>query len=78
MASASDNLAKIANNYCIEGDLAIRRQFLYQELATFADLTFGQRTRTMRHLSRDDGDATTYFQLPTREEKLAFVWNFLQ
>ncbi|CAN1335198.1 hypothetical protein LINPERPRIM_LOCUS36667 [Linum perenne] len=78
MASASDNLARIANNYCIEGDLAVRRQYLYQELSTFPDLTFGQRTRIMRHLNRDDGDATTYFQLPTSEEKLAFVWNFLQ
>ncbi|CAN1317845.1 hypothetical protein LINPERPRIM_LOCUS30585, partial [Linum perenne] len=72
MASASDNLARIANNYCIEGDLAVRRQYLYQELSTFPDLTFGQRTRIMRHLNRDDGDATTYFQLPTSEEKLAF------
>ncbi|CAN1315988.1 hypothetical protein LINPERPRIM_LOCUS29902 [Linum perenne] len=61
-----------------QGDLAVRRQYLYQELATFADLTFGQRTRIMRHLNRDDGDATTYFQLPTSEEKLAFVRNFLQ
>ncbi|CAN1141753.1 hypothetical protein LINPERPRIM_LOCUS25654 [Linum perenne] len=77
MASASENLARIANNYCIKGDLAVRRQYLYQELATFADLTFGQHTRIMRHLNRDDGDATTYFQLPTSEEKLVFLWNFL-
>ncbi|CAN1253623.1 hypothetical protein LINPERPRIM_LOCUS8363 [Linum perenne] len=70
---ATNNIAKIATNYCIEGDLAVKRQFLYHELATLTELSLAERTRALRHLNRDDGDATTYFQLPTVEEKLAFV-----
>ncbi|CAN1284674.1 hypothetical protein LINPERPRIM_LOCUS18702 [Linum perenne] len=70
---ATENIAKIATNYCIEGELAVKRQGLYQELATFYELSVVDRTRALRHLNRDDGDATTYFQLPTMEEKRTFV-----
>ncbi|CAN1127805.1 hypothetical protein LINPERPRIM_LOCUS29840 [Linum perenne] len=69
----TENIAKIATNYCIEGELAVKRQGLYQELATFYELSVVDRTRALRHLNRDDGDATTYFQLPTMEEKRTFV-----
>ncbi|CAN1126031.1 hypothetical protein LINPERHAP2_LOCUS3197 [Linum perenne] len=78
MEAANENIARIATNYCIEGDLAVKRQNLYQELCNFPDLTPFMRTRILRHLNRDDGDATTYFQLPTSEEKLAFVWTLLE
>ncbi|CAN1192203.1 hypothetical protein LINPERHAP2_LOCUS41433 [Linum perenne] len=39
MAIASDNIARIADSYYIEGELAVRRQSLYQELSGFPDLT---------------------------------------
>ncbi|CAN1347832.1 hypothetical protein LINPERPRIM_LOCUS41256 [Linum perenne] len=61
-----------------QGELAVRRQILYQELCTFPDLNQAQRRTIMRHLNRDDADATIYFQLPTSEEKLAFVRSFLE
>ncbi|CAN1321365.1 hypothetical protein LINPERPRIM_LOCUS32012 [Linum perenne] len=70
---ATENIAKIATNYCIEGELAVKRQGLYQELAEFYELSVVDRTRALRHLNRDDGDATTYFQLLTMEEKRTFV-----
>ncbi|CAN1246822.1 hypothetical protein LINGRAPRIM_LOCUS3266 [Linum grandiflorum] len=72
------NIAKIATNYCIEGDLAVKRQHLYAELAKFTTLNVSERTRAMRHLNRDDGDAATFFQFPTEEEKLEFVWTILE
>ncbi|CAN1177682.1 hypothetical protein LINPERHAP2_LOCUS33235 [Linum perenne] len=78
MESVSENIARFVTNYCIEGDLAVKRQYLYQELASFPGLTPYQRTRIMRHLNRDDGDASTYFQLPSQEEKLAFIWTLLK
>ncbi|CAN1136650.1 hypothetical protein LINPERHAP2_LOCUS9590 [Linum perenne] len=78
MAATSENIARIADTFCVEGELAVRRQILYQELCTFPDLNQAQRRTIMRHLNRDDADATIYFQLPTSEEKLAFVRSFLE
>ncbi|CAN1156378.1 hypothetical protein LINPERHAP2_LOCUS20915 [Linum perenne] len=78
MSAASENFGRIATSYCIEGNLAVRRQTLYAELAKFPELTGNQRTRVLRHLNRDDGDATTFFQLPTDEEKLEFIWWILE
>ncbi|CAN1141848.1 hypothetical protein LINPERPRIM_LOCUS25705 [Linum perenne] len=78
MVATSENIGKIADSYCIEGDVAVKRQSLYVELAKFEELTGSQRTRILRHLNRDDGDATTFFQLPTDEEKLEFIWWILQ
>ncbi|CAN1187730.1 hypothetical protein LINPERPRIM_LOCUS32012 [Linum perenne] len=62
-------MAEIVN----QGELAVKRQGLYQELAEFYELSVVDRTRALRHLNRDDGDATTYFQLLTMEEKRTFV-----
>ncbi|CAN1142271.1 hypothetical protein LINPERHAP2_LOCUS12993 [Linum perenne] len=78
MSAASENFGKTAVSYCIEGNVAVRRQYLYAELANFPELTGNQRTRVMRHLNRDDGDATTFFQLPTDKEKLEFIWWILE
>ncbi|CAN1273035.1 hypothetical protein LINPERPRIM_LOCUS14830 [Linum perenne] len=78
ISMATENIAKIATNYCIEGDLVVKRQFLYQELAKFGELTRSQRTMVLRHLNRDDGDCKTFFQFPTDEEKLEFVWTILE
>ncbi|CAN0881593.1 hypothetical protein LINGRAHAP2_LOCUS14329 [Linum grandiflorum] len=78
MELATENLAKIATSYCIEGELAVKRQSLYHELSKFAELSVLQRTMAMRHLNRDDGDAYTFFQMPTSEEKLEFVWTILE
>ncbi|CAN1246826.1 hypothetical protein LINGRAPRIM_LOCUS3266 [Linum grandiflorum] len=61
-----------------QGDLAVKRQHLYAELAKFTTLNVSERTRAMRHLNRDDGDAATFFQFPTEEEKLEFVWTILE
>ncbi|CAN1243528.1 hypothetical protein LINPERPRIM_LOCUS5718 [Linum perenne] len=78
LAAATENLGKIASSYCIDVDISVKRQFLYQELARFGELTSNQRTRALRHLNRDDGDANTFFQFPTDEEKLEFVWSILE
>ncbi|CAN0921922.1 hypothetical protein LINGRAHAP2_LOCUS32842 [Linum grandiflorum] len=59
-------------------ELAGKRQFLYEKLAKFPELTVSQRTRAMRHLSRDDGNAHAFFQFPTAEEKLEFLWMILE
>ncbi|CAN1150421.1 hypothetical protein LINPERPRIM_LOCUS26430 [Linum perenne] len=77
IASATENIARIATNYCIEGDLAVKRQSLYYELNKLTSLTVMERTKALRHLNRDDGDAATYFQFPTDEERLDFVRSFL-
>ncbi|CAN0924116.1 hypothetical protein LINGRAHAP2_LOCUS33969 [Linum grandiflorum] len=77
IALAGENFAKIAANYCIEGELTVKRQFLYDELSKFTELTIQQRTMAMRHLYRDDGDATIFFHLPTDEEKLDFIFTIL-
>ncbi|CAN1181554.1 hypothetical protein LINPERHAP2_LOCUS35461 [Linum perenne] len=61
-----------------QGDVAVKRQSLYAELAKFEELTGSQCTRILRHQNRDDGDATTFFQLPTDEEKLELLWWILQ
>ncbi|CAN1172761.1 hypothetical protein LINPERHAP2_LOCUS30278 [Linum perenne] len=78
IAMTTENIAKIATNYCIEGDLAVKRQSLYQELAKFGELSSSQRNKVLRHLNRDDGDCTTFFQFPTDEEKLEFVWSIIE
>ncbi|CAN1318674.1 hypothetical protein LINPERPRIM_LOCUS30902 [Linum perenne] len=78
LAAATENLGKIASSYCIDVDISVKRQFLYQELARFGELTSNQRSRALRHLNRDDGDANTFFQFPTDEEKLEFVWSILE
>ncbi|CAN1160199.1 hypothetical protein LINPERPRIM_LOCUS21825 [Linum perenne] len=39
IAMTTENIAKIETNYCIEGDLAVKRQSMYQELAKFGELT---------------------------------------
>ncbi|CAN0914935.1 hypothetical protein LINGRAHAP2_LOCUS28835 [Linum grandiflorum] len=57
---------------------SVKRQHLYAELAKFTRLSVSERTRAMRHLNRDDGDAATFFQFPTEEEKLEFVWTILE
>ncbi|CAN1172756.1 hypothetical protein LINPERHAP2_LOCUS30278 [Linum perenne] len=61
-----------------QGDLAVKRQSLYQELAKFGELSSSQRNKVLRHLNRDDGDCTTFFQFPTDEEKLEFVWSIIE
>ncbi|CAN1140922.1 hypothetical protein LINPERPRIM_LOCUS25143 [Linum perenne] len=61
-----------------QGKLVLKRQCLYEELSNFPELSSYQRTKAMRHLYRDDGDASTYFHLRTPEEKLAFVWTILE
>ncbi|CAN0921923.1 hypothetical protein LINGRAHAP2_LOCUS32842 [Linum grandiflorum] len=78
MEMANDTLSKLATSYCIETELAGKRQFLYEKLAKFPELTVSQRTRAMRHLSRDDGNAHAFFQFPTAEEKLEFLWMILE
>ena len=78
LAMTSEHIAKIATNYCIEGELAVKRQFLYQELVKFSELSVCDRTRALRHLHRDDGDASSFFQLPTDEEKLALLYAILE
>ncbi|CAN1153155.1 hypothetical protein LINPERPRIM_LOCUS14506 [Linum perenne] len=78
MAATSEHISKIATSYCIETELALKRQCLYEELSNFPELSSYQRTKAMRHLYRDDGDASTYFHLRTPEEKLAFVWTILE
>ncbi|CAN1136907.1 hypothetical protein LINPERHAP2_LOCUS9745, partial [Linum perenne] len=78
MVTTTESIGKIADSYCIEGDLALKRRSLYQELAKFPELTSNQRSRALRHLNRDDGDASTFFQFPTDEEKLEFVWEILE
>ncbi|CAN1136644.1 hypothetical protein LINPERPRIM_LOCUS41271 [Linum perenne] len=78
MAATSENIARIATNYCLEGNLAARRQYLYDELTNFGRLTTTQVTKVMRHLYRDDGDASTYFNLRTDEEKKEFVLSLLE
>ncbi|CAN1136471.1 hypothetical protein LINPERHAP2_LOCUS9473 [Linum perenne] len=78
IAMTTENIAKIATNYCIEGDLAVKRQSMYQELAKFGEHTSSQRNKVLRHLNRDDGDCTTFFQFPTDEEKLEFVWSIIE
>ncbi|CAN1248603.1 hypothetical protein LINPERPRIM_LOCUS6804 [Linum perenne] len=65
LAAATENLGKIASSYCIDVDISVKMQFLYQELARFGELTSNQRTRALRHLNCDDGDANTFFQFPT-------------
>ncbi|CAN1232956.1 hypothetical protein LINPERPRIM_LOCUS3747 [Linum perenne] len=61
MVTTTESIGKIADSYCIEGDLALKRRSLYQELAKFPELTSKQRSRALRHLNRDDGDASTFF-----------------
>ncbi|CAN1156967.1 hypothetical protein LINPERHAP2_LOCUS21259 [Linum perenne] len=78
MVTTTESIGKIDDTYCIEGDLALKRRFLYQELAKFPELTSNQRSRALRHLNRDEGDASTFFQFPTDEEKLEFVWEILE
>ncbi|CAN1186986.1 hypothetical protein LINPERPRIM_LOCUS11168 [Linum perenne] len=78
VVSTSENIGKIAYSCCIEGDVVVKMQSLYVELAKFLELTGNQRTRILRHPNRDDGGATTFFQLPTNEEKLEFLWWILQ
>ncbi|CAN1177786.1 hypothetical protein LINPERHAP2_LOCUS33307 [Linum perenne] len=78
MAATSEHISKIATSYCIKTELALKRQCLYEELSSFPELSSYQRTKAMRHLYRDDGDASTYFHLRTPEEKLAFVWTILE
>ncbi|CAN1140924.1 hypothetical protein LINPERPRIM_LOCUS25143 [Linum perenne] len=78
MAATSEHISKIATSYCIETELVLKRQCLYEELSNFPELSSYQRTKAMRHLYRDDGDASTYFHLRTPEEKLAFVWTILE
>ncbi|CAN1148373.1 hypothetical protein LINPERPRIM_LOCUS38052 [Linum perenne] len=73
IASSTENIARIATNNCIEGDLAVKRQALYYELNKLTSLSVMERTKALRHLNRDDGDVATYFQFPTDEEKLDFV-----
>ena len=74
----TENISRIATNYCFETELAMKRQVLYEELAKFTTLSLSQKTKALRHLNRDDGDAITYFQLPTDEERLEFVWTILE
>ncbi|CAN1125293.1 hypothetical protein LINPERHAP2_LOCUS2827 [Linum perenne] len=38
MAATSENIARITDTFSVEGELAVRRQSLYQELCTFPDL----------------------------------------
>ncbi|CAN1181283.1 hypothetical protein LINPERPRIM_LOCUS6166 [Linum perenne] len=78
LTAATDNLGKIASSYCIDVDLSVKSQFLYQELARFGELNSNQCTRALRHLNRDDGDVNTFFQFPTYEDKLEFVWSILK
>ncbi|CAN1170176.1 hypothetical protein LINPERPRIM_LOCUS255 [Linum perenne] len=38
MAATSENIVRIADTFCVEGELAVHHQSLYQELCTFPDL----------------------------------------
>ncbi|CAN1182471.1 hypothetical protein LINPERPRIM_LOCUS40861 [Linum perenne] len=61
IASTTENIARIATNYCIECDLAVKRQVLYYELNKLTSLSVIECTRALRHLNHDDDDAATYF-----------------
>ncbi|CAN1186653.1 hypothetical protein LINPERPRIM_LOCUS10947 [Linum perenne] len=73
ISDATDHLTRIAINYSTEGDMLVRRQCLYNELGKLTSLSVVERTRALRHLNHDDGDAMTDFMLPTEEENLAFI-----
>ncbi|CAN1159955.1 hypothetical protein LINPERPRIM_LOCUS21981 [Linum perenne] len=61
LAATSVNISKIETSYCLEGELVVKRQYLYEELSNFPELSAYQQTKAMCHLYRDDGYTSTYF-----------------
>ncbi|CAI0403619.1 unnamed protein product [Linum tenue] len=73
MEKASMNIERMANSFCHEDPLMIRRGSLFKELSNVEGLTQDQVLSAAIILVKDDRIAQLYYQLPTDEKKLHFL-----
>ncbi|CAL1353621.1 unnamed protein product [Linum trigynum] len=73
MEKATMNIEKMANSFCLEDELTVRRGRLYEELSKVEGLTSEQCISAAMVLIKDDRIAQLYYQLPTEEEKFHFL-----
>ncbi|CAL1408225.1 unnamed protein product [Linum trigynum] len=70
MEHTTVNIERMANSFCHEDPLMIRRGSLFEELSNMEGLTHDQVISAAMILVKDDRIAQMYYQLPTDEEKL--------
>ncbi|CAL1354869.1 unnamed protein product [Linum trigynum] len=73
MEKTTMNIERMANSFCHEDPLMIRRGTLFEELSKVEGLSQDQVITTAMVLVKDDRIAQLYYQLPTDEEKLHFL-----
>ncbi|CAL1382787.1 unnamed protein product [Linum trigynum] len=73
MEKATINIEKMANSFCLEDELTIRRGHLYEELSKVKGLSSEQCISAAMLLIKDDRIAQLYYQLPIEDEKFHFL-----
>ncbi|CAN1732012.1 hypothetical protein LINPERHAP1_LOCUS1438 [Linum perenne] len=69
--------AKVMENNTVIDDLMEEDSTGFEEMEKFSELTRIQKMKAMRFFTKDEGEAATFFQLQTDEEKLEFILNFV-
>ncbi|CAL1356152.1 unnamed protein product [Linum trigynum] len=77
MEKANMNIERMANSFCHEDPLMIRRETLFEELSQLEGLSQDQVISAALILVKEDRIAQLYYQLPTDEEKLAFLFRLI-
>ncbi|CAN1124970.1 hypothetical protein LINPERPRIM_LOCUS31392 [Linum perenne] len=66
----------MANTFCIHDDTTMRQKMLYVKMEKFSELTRIQKMKAMRFFTKNEGEATAFFQLHIDKEKLEFILKF--
>ncbi|CAI0384831.1 unnamed protein product [Linum tenue] len=77
MEKATMNIERMANSFCHEDPLMIRRGTLFEELSQLEALSQDQVISAAMILMKEDGIAQSYYQLPTDEEKVHFLYRLI-
>ncbi|CAL1361396.1 unnamed protein product [Linum trigynum] len=77
MEKATMNIERMANSFCHEDPLMIRRGTLFEELSQLEGLSQDQVISAAMILMKEDGIAQLYFQLSTDEEKVHFLFRLI-
>ncbi|CAL1354282.1 unnamed protein product [Linum trigynum] len=72
MEQTTMNIERIANSFCKDDELTVKRASLYDELSKMEGLTSGQVISAAMLLFKDDRMAQLYYQLP-EVERMTFL-----
>ncbi|CAI0474273.1 unnamed protein product [Linum tenue] len=78
MEKTTSNIERMANSFCHEDSLMLRRDTLFEELSSMEGLSQDEVLSAAIVLMKEDRLAHLFYQLPTDEERLNFLLRLIK